>query len=92
MGNDPKILGLAALGGIIPSIIWLWFWLGEDKRKPEPIRLLIACFLAGVLSVIFVLPLEKLVQSNVNIYEWRIIGWASVEEIITIVALQILYV
>ena len=82
MTNDPKILGLAILGGIIPSVIWLWFWLGEDKRKPEPLRLLLACFLAGVISVIFVLPLEKLVQSSVRSYEWKIIGWAGIEEIV----------
>src|SRR3989338_4513216 len=82
MTNDPKILGLAILGVIIPSVIWLWFWLGEDKRKPEPLRLLLACFLAGVISVIFVLPLEKLVQSSVRSYEWKIIGWAGIEEIV----------
>src|SRR3989344_3740542 len=63
MSTDPKILGvgLAVVGGIIPSFLWLWFWLQEDKKKPEPTGLLAACFLAGIISVALILPLEKII-------------------------------
>ncbi len=81
MTNDPKILGLAFLGGIIPSLLWLWFWLKEDKEKPEPKGLLAICFIVGMVSVMFVLPIQKFIQSNVSSLEWQIVGWAGVEEI-----------
>ena len=82
MTTDPKILGLALLGGVIPALLWLWFWLREDKEKPEPKGLITIMFIVGMISVIVVLPIQKFVQNNVTSYEWQIIGWASIEEII----------
>ena len=38
-------------GGIIPVVVWLWFWLKEDREKPEPRRLIFRVFLAGAASV-----------------------------------------
>lgn len=84
--SDPKILILALLGGIIPSLFWLWFWLKENKEKPEPKGLLTICFILGMLSVIFVLPIQKFIQSNVSSHEMQIISWASIEEIIKYLA------
>jgi len=79
--NDPKILGLALLGGVVPSLIWLWFWLKEDNQKPEPKGLIAILFIVGMISVVFVIPIQKFIQSNVSSYQWQIIGWASIEEI-----------
>ena len=36
--------------GIIPSIVWLAFFLFEDRRHPEPKRMIFYVFLAGGLS------------------------------------------
>jgi RsiW-degrading membrane proteinase PrsW (M82 family) len=44
--NDPRVVGLAFIGGIIPSFLWLWFWLKEDKKNPEP---------KGVLTIVFII-------------------------------------
>jgi len=82
MTNDPKILGLAFLGGIIPSILWLWFWLKETKKKSEPIGILIFCFILGMTAVVFVLPVEKFIQKNIQNNELQILSWATVEELI----------
>ena len=82
MTNDPKIFALAFLGGIIPALFWLWFWLRENKEKPEPKILLAVCFILGMAGVALTLPIQKLIQSNVSSHEWQIIGWASVEEIV----------
>ena len=82
MTTDPKILGLALLLGVAPALLWLWFWLREDKEKPEPKGLITIMFIVGMISVIVVLPIQKFVQNNVTSYEWQIIGWASIEEII----------
>lgn len=84
--TDPKILGLALLGGIIPSLLWLWFWLKEDKKKSEPKGLLTICFITGMISVLFVLPIQKFIQVNVDSNSWQIINWAIAEEVIKYLA------
>jgi protease PrsW len=92
MTNDPKILGLAFLGGIIPSLLWLWFWLREDKKNPEPKGLLLIVFIMGMVAAVCVLPLQKFVQDNISSHELQLVLWASLEEIIKFLAvLVILY-
>ena len=61
--QDPHALLLAFLGGTIPAILWLMFWLREDRDNPEPLSLLTLTFVAGMLSVLLVLPLEKFVST-----------------------------
>jgi len=90
MINDPKILGLALLGGIAPALLWLWFWLKEDNQKPEPKGLLAVLFLIGMVLVILVIPVQKFIQNNVTSSEWQIIGWASIEELIKYLGVVIL--
>ncbi|MFH1608582.1 MAG: PrsW family glutamic-type intramembrane protease [Patescibacteria group bacterium] len=80
--KDPKTIGLAILGGVIPAGIWLWFWLKESRKKSEPIGLIIFCFILGMISVVFVLPIEKFLQKNIQSSELQIISWATAEELI----------
>jgi RsiW-degrading membrane proteinase PrsW (M82 family) len=82
MITDPKILGLALLGGIVPAFLWLLFWLREDNQKPEPKGLIATIFFIGMICVIVVIPFQKFIQSHVSSYEWQIIGWASIEELV----------
>lgn len=89
MTNDPKILGIALIGGVLPALIWLWFWLREDEEKPEPKGMLMLCFLLGMVAVIFVLPIEKFLQVHISSQELQILSWASVEEIIKYLAVLI---
>ena len=42
----------ALLAGILPSLIWLWFWLREDSERSEPRWLLTASFFGGVVAVL----------------------------------------
>lgn len=89
--TDPKIIGLAFLGGIIPSLLWLWFWLKEDEN-PEPKGLLAMVFIMGMLAVIAVLPIQKFIQANISSTEGQLILWASAEETLKYIAvLLILY-
>ncbi|HEV7424328.1 MAG TPA: PrsW family glutamic-type intramembrane protease [Candidatus Paceibacterota bacterium] len=90
MFNDPKILGLAFLGGIIPSFLWLWFWLKEEGRRPEPKGLLAAVFVMGILAVIFVLPVQKFIQGQIHSSNWQLIFWAASEEIAKYLAVLII--
>ncbi|OGZ41887.1 MAG: hypothetical protein A3C80_04275 [Candidatus Ryanbacteria bacterium RIFCSPHIGHO2_02_FULL_45_43] len=40
----------AVIGGLIPALIWLFFWIKEDCH-PEPKRLLFYAFLGGILAI-----------------------------------------
>lgn len=51
---------IAILGGVLPAIFWLWFWLREDRKKPEPTGLIVRTFVAGMAVVPLALPLQKL--------------------------------
>jgi RsiW-degrading membrane proteinase PrsW (M82 family) len=88
--NDPKLLGLALISGIIPSLFWLWFWLHEDKQNPEPKGVLTLVFVMGALAVVVVLPIQKFIQAHVDGSNWELIGWAATEEIIKFLAVAIL--
>jgi len=52
------IITLASVGGIIPCIFWLVFWLREAHETPEPPRIILACFIGGMISTLLVLPIE----------------------------------
>ena len=89
--NDPRILGLAFLGGIIPSLLWLWFWLKEDEN-PEPKGLLTLVFVLGMIAVVAVLPIQKFIQAHISSSEGQLVLWATAEEILKYMAvLLILY-
>jgi len=90
MTSDPKILGLALLGGIIPALLWLFFWLREDKKRPEPKGLLAIVFFLGMLSIAVVIPIQQFIRDNVASYDWQIVSWAGAEELIKYLAVVIL--
>ena len=72
---------LAFIIGLIPALVWLWFWLKEDSH-PEPAKMITLSFLGGMLAVVFVLPLQKLVYDYIQNQETlSFILWASIEEI-----------
>ncbi len=72
---------LAFLAGLIPMLFWLWFWLREDKQKPEPLILIIVTFLAGMMVVPVALPLQKLA---ITLYDGQnvMFVWVVIEEIL----------
>jgi len=72
---------IAFLSGLVPALFWLWFWLREDKERPEPYLLIALSFIAGMLVVPLVLPLQKLameVYSGDNL----IFVWVIIEEVL----------
>lgn len=44
--------------GFLPGIVWLLFFLQEDRRRAEPKRLIASTFMWGGLSTFVVLPLQ----------------------------------
>ena len=81
---------LAFLAGLIPALFWLWFWLREDHKKPEPILLIIITFIAGMIVVPIALPLQKMA---IDLYEGTnvMMVWVVIEEILKYSALRCLY-
>jgi RsiW-degrading membrane proteinase PrsW (M82 family) len=77
-----NIFLVALITGIVPTVLWLFFWLREDRFQPEPIGLLILTFIAGALSVFLVLPLESSVKAANIVGTEKLLIFAAAEEII----------
>lgn len=73
---------LAFILGLIPALIWLWFWLKEDTH-PEPAKMVTLSFLGGMVAVLFVLPLQKIIYTNIQNNEaLSFTLYATIEEIL----------
>ncbi len=72
---------IAFLAGIIPALFWLWFWLREDKARPEPRSLIASAFIAGMLIVALVLPLQEFAMSRFS-GKNLIFVWVIIEEVL----------
>lgn len=55
---------IAFVGGLVPALFWLWFWLREDKERPEPYLLIALAFIGGMMVVPIALPLQKYALDN----------------------------
>ncbi len=89
--QNPTAFIIALVAGTIPAILWLLFWLREEGRAgEEPNGLIILTFIAGMLSVMLVLPLEKLVAALVSDHVTQITLWAAAEEILKFVAFALI--
>ncbi len=70
----------ALLGGIVPAVLWLLFWLREDKLHPEPRGLIMLAFLAGMITVVFVIPVEMGLKTLFGGGTILVALWAITEE------------
>lgn len=94
MFPSPETLGYAFLGGVLPALAWLIFMLREEDRCPQPRWAVLLAFVAGMIAVPLVMPLQSL-----SCNEWAIsaywachhsettllgtkvlIAWAAIEE------------
>ncbi|HBB49852.1 TPA: hypothetical protein DCZ50_03135 [Candidatus Nomurabacteria bacterium] len=79
--------------GILPALLWLWYWLREDPH-PEPRKTLIFSFILGMLGVPVALFLEYFLYELVKGLDFSpqtaismtspllLLGWAFIEEIV----------
>lgn len=98
--NLTNTIFISLLIGFLPALIWLYYWLQEDKKHPEPGFRIFNTFVYGMLAVPFALAFQVLV--NIFILENKSIEsvfasdimtaimalfiWASLEEIFKYVA------
>ncbi len=71
---------IAIAGGVFPALAWLWFWLKEDSRHPEPRRLIALAFLGGMLTVVLVIPLQKFAAGFLVTQTAVFAVWSTIEE------------
>ena len=86
----PETVFFALLGGLLPAIFWLWFWLKEDSVHPEPRGLIILSFLVGMLATASAYPIEKWIAThmagnNLNL----LFFWAATEETLKFLGIYI---
>ncbi len=79
MTASAETLFFSLLGGIIPAVIWLLFWLREDSKRPEPRGMLMLSFFAGMLAVPLVIPFQKYFEIPGSTTTTFLI-WAGLEE------------
>ena len=80
--NEFGIIAFAALGGVLPALAWLWFWLREDNAHPEPRQLIALAFLAGMLTVAITIPIQKFAATFIVGTTYIFIAWSFIEEIL----------
>lgn len=72
---------VAFIIGFIPTLVWLIFWLLEDRTHPEPERLIARAFIAGMIAVPLVIPFQGLVSSIVDQRFALVLSWSAIEEV-----------
>ncbi len=72
---------LALTGGLVPALFWVWFWLREDRAHPEPKALIACSFIAGMLVVSLVLPLQQFALKRFSGSD-LILVWVIIEEVL----------
>lgn len=72
---------MSVLAGFVPALIWLLFWIREDRKHPEPKKLLALTFFAGMLSILPALWLEHVVRGYLT-GTMLIIWWSLIEELV----------
>lgn len=74
------VVSYAFVGGLLPALVWLYFLLKEEDRCPQPRWVIFTTFVAGMLAVPCVLPLEEFVVHALPSGLSMIIAWAAIEE------------
>ncbi len=86
-------IAYALLLGVLPALLWLWFWVQEDNLHPEPRSILILTFVAGALTVIATIFIEHFISilfSGDALITTRYVLWAATEEISKLVTVIII--
>jgi len=85
----------AIIGGVGPALLWLWFWLREDSKHPEPRRMIALAFLTGMVAVAIVIPIEQWAAALIQTHQiWILqtlrmttetltfLAWSTIEEVV----------
>jgi len=79
-------IGLIFVAGILPALLWLFFWLREDRLHPEPKKTLAISFTFGMFMVPVAYFVQKGFISFVAYGPMLVIIWAGAEELLKLFA------
>ena len=82
-------IGYVLLTGLVPSVIWLFFWLQVDDKK-EPRGLLFLCFILGGASVLFATKLQHAAAAFATTDTSRIAIFAGIEEVLKFIVFYLI--
>lgn len=83
----PQDLFISLIGGVLPALLWLWFWLKEDKASPEPRSLLLVSFILGMMAIPLAIFLEQQISYFVSASIFvLVIIWSAIEELLKYLA------
>lgn len=89
--KEPKIFLFAVLGGVVPAIFWLWFWLREeDGDEREPLGLIAISFILGGLLVLIAIWLEKYSLNFIKDSTTQTVLWAAIEELLKFIGVMVI--
>ncbi len=80
----------ALAAGLLPSLLWLFFFIHEDHSHSRHRRIIFACFLGGMAAVIAAVFAEKSISDSVTDPSMRYTLWAAVEEVLKFLAVAII--
>ena len=86
---DFTVVVFSLIGGVLPALLWLWFWLKEDAKNPEPRGLILLSFLAGMAAVPFAIPFEQAAYNMIESQVAIIFIWSITEEVIKYLAVYL---
>lgn len=69
-----QLIFYASFGGILPALLWLWFWLKEDCH-PEPRRRIFLTLLAGAGVVPFAFLAENAALAIFTKFNWATLNY-----------------
>jgi len=88
-------IGVLIALGLLPSITWLFFYLQEDRRHPEPIRLILYAFVVGGIVTFFVLVLQVFLRQGLGTigigprHPFELFLFSAIEELIKFTAVYL---
>ena len=80
-GISINILLYAGIGGVLPTFLWLWFWLAAEDDHQHSKGLFMLVYIGGMLGVMVLLPLKPLVQGLHPTTSQVTVLYAALEEL-----------
>ena len=87
--QDPNTLALGLIAGLVPAVIWLFFWTRENSEFPKQAGILFKAFLCGAIAVMAVLPVQEFmlkISSDPSVLN---VLWAASEEVLKYLAFAV---
>ena len=81
----------AIVGGLMPAIAWLIFWVKSEtiNSKRESYGLILVTFIVGMMSVLFAIPIERLIEMFISNPDMLTLVWAFTEEVLKFLAVML---